>query len=493
MILAVGATVFASPVLALADGASEQQIKQLQAQIDALQKQVDSIKAAPVPAPAPAPAVSSGPSIPSPVAADGTLTLYGVTLYGTVDVGVSNQSHGLNYNADAPQGVAEPWSKYGNKNLTSVTPGGQSQSNIGLKGKEELIDGVYAVFQVEAAFNPVSGTLANGAKSLVDNNGINKAQQTFSADSSRSGQVFSGPANIGVQNATYGTLTFGRHQVPMYDVIKANDPAGGAYAFSAFTGTLPGGGFTQAARLDDSIKYSGQYGPVRYSALYQFPGNSGIAFAHDDAYHVALGYTHTIFSVDGAYSVKKDAVSLAANSTAGSQTVAATLGNTYTATVAGNVDLRPEKVPVKLFGGLEHIQITNPDRAPMLTNDPFTIDGYQTSSVNSTSYGINKVLYVPWLGVSYWPIDPLKLTAAGYLQIQQNYSGLTQSGCLTAGKTTCSGYEWYTSLVADYTFNKRFDAYLGTMYTKVENGLYVNSTAYHNNNLSTMAGLRFQF
>jgi len=56
---------------------------------------------------------------------------------------------------------------------------------------------------------------------------------------------------------------------------------------------------------------------------------------------------------------------------------------------------------------------------------------------------------------------------------------------------TCSGTENAVSLVADYRFAKRFDGYLGTFYTGVQDGLangFLNKST-----LTTTAGIRFKF
>jgi predicted porin len=55
----------------------------------------------------------------------------------------------------------------------------------------------------------------------------------------------------------------------------------------------------------------------------------------------------------------------------------------------------------------------------------------------------------------------------------------------------CSGEENVVSLVADYRFAKRFDGYLGTMYTGVQDGLangFLNKST-----LTTTTGIRFKF
>ncbi len=52
------------------------------------------------------------------------------------------------------------------------TPGGLSQSNIGIKGKEAITSGLDFVFDLNFGFDPYSMTAANGPKSFLDNNGL---------------------------------------------------------------------------------------------------------------------------------------------------------------------------------------------------------------------------------------------------------------------------------------------------------------------------------
>ncbi|MEH2566581.1 hypothetical protein [Bradyrhizobium sp. AZCC 2289] len=63
-------------------------------------------------------------------------------------------------------------------------------SFIGLKGKQELIDNVYGVFNLQTAFNPQSGKLSDGLGSIVQNNGLAVGAQNSFADSARDGQPF---------------------------------------------------------------------------------------------------------------------------------------------------------------------------------------------------------------------------------------------------------------------------------------------------------------
>ena len=64
------------------------------------------------------------------------LSWYGITVYGTVDAGVSWQSHGTPYNRSYGPGTEPLVSSNGNRALWNIAPDGLSQSNIGIKERE---------------------------------------------------------------------------------------------------------------------------------------------------------------------------------------------------------------------------------------------------------------------------------------------------------------------------------------------------------------------
>ena len=88
-----------------------------------------------------------------------------------------------------------------------------STSFIGLRGKQEIADNLYAVFNLQTLFNPASGMNANGQGSIVQNNGLAhepRVRRTRSATRRRRGQMFNNAAYFGISSPTYGTFTMGR-------------------------------------------------------------------------------------------------------------------------------------------------------------------------------------------------------------------------------------------------------------------------------------------
>ena len=96
------------------------------------------------------------------------LSWYGVTIYGTVDAGVTWQSHGTPYNGSLPAGAEYLISKNSNRAQWNPANNAVSQSNIGVKGNEEFAPGWAFVFDLQANFNPYSLQLSNGPKSVAE-------------------------------------------------------------------------------------------------------------------------------------------------------------------------------------------------------------------------------------------------------------------------------------------------------------------------------------
>lgn len=473
-------------------------IDRLQGELDALRAQMQMLAAQPLPA-------AAQDRTPVPHTDDDSLTFHGITLYGVVDLGVSYQSRGTTYNGDYNTGVEELVSKNSKSAVWSLTPNGMSTSTIGLKGKERLLDDVDGVFTLEMGFNPVSGVLSNGPKSVIDNNNTLLTEQSSYGDSSRGGQPFNGQANAGLSSDRYGTLTFGRHGTPLFDDVVAYDPFGGSNGFSlvGYAGATAGGGDTEDARLDDSIKYSWSHGPFRMKALYQLPGNISAA-GGDDAYYLGLGWDRGGLSVDAVYAHKNDAIALspldsrtATSATSASAQAAAYsanpqgLGATVSDNTAFGVMAKYRLRPAVFYAGYERITYMNP-------NKPFTAGtagegGYVIALLSTSNYTTAKQFHVIWTGVDYALTEKLKLTGAYYRYIQENYSGVDNGVCMAAGMSSCYGVMQVGSVGGDYTLSKHFDLYAGVAYSRVDAGYYNGNGYLHNNTVSPMAGGRFRF
>src|SRR6202012_4986422 len=113
-------------------------------------------------------------------------------------------------------------------------------SFIGLRGKQEIGDGLYAVFNLQTLFNPLDGMNSNGVGALVQNNGLGQAPQLGTwansyGDSSKAGQMFNNAAYFGISSPTYGTFTMGRQSALSSDLVVNYDALSGANAWSLLT------------------------------------------------------------------------------------------------------------------------------------------------------------------------------------------------------------------------------------------------------------------
>ena len=440
--------------------------------------------AAPAPAPAPAPPKS-----------DGSLTWNGITFYGIIDLGIQYQTHGVPVSDYFPAGTEAIIQKNSNGSITAMTPSNLSQSRLGLSGIEPIGGDVSAVFRLETFFNPQSGNLSDGLKSLTLNNGRPLNQQSTNVDTSVAGQLFAGAAYAGFSSKSLGTLTFGRHVTLLADGIAKYDPMGAAQAFSliGFSGTTAGGGDTEDRRLDGSIKYLGQWNPIRFGALYQIGGQRG---STNSAAQVDLGVDIAGLSADAYYFKKKNAIAASALSAAQVQDIIAagySPSNTVAATVSDNetyafMALYNFGGP-KIYVGYEHIKFENPD-SPMSPGS-LTIGGYVLGVVNNTAFNTPKVLEVAWAGVKIPLSDVFDISAAYYGYKQDAFAGGALAGCSGVQAASCSGRENAFSVVIDYKLSKRFDWYLGTFYTEVQDGLA--SGFLNDNTLTTTTGIRFRF
>jgi predicted porin len=427
-------------------------------------------------------------------AENSALSMYGITLYGIVDIGLQYESHGVPFNDYFPGGSADVVQKNSNHSETGATPSNLSQSRVGLQGSEPLGVGDWSgVFKVETFFNPQSGNISDALKSLAQNNGRALSAQTTNLDSSVAGQLFQ-QSFVGFSSPSYGTLTFGRQNTLLADGVFKYDPQGASQAFSliGLSGTTAGGGDTQDRRLDSSLKYVGLFSGFHLGAEYKFNGASGSA---STASEFNVGYEFAGASVDAYYTHIKDAIAAAAISAADfallpglgfspSNSVAATVSDNTTFGVMAMYSFGAPKI----FAGYEHIRFENPSTPLEAGFDD--IGGYKLAFVNNAAFNNDKILQVFWAGVKY-NIEKLELTAAFYGYKQNSYATGANTGCTTTKAASCSGTENVVSFSADYHFTKRFDAYAGAMYTEVQNGLA--SGFLTDNNIDPTIGVRFRF
>lgn len=150
-----------------------------------------------------------------------------VQLYGLIDASVQTLSNGP-----------------GESSKTGMAGGNLNGSRWGLRGNEDLGDGLKAVFTLESGFDPSNGQSLQG------------------------GRLFGRQAYVGLSDRTLGTLTLGRHNTLMIDWMSKYSP----FENAGFGGKRIDAAFSD--RMDNSIKYTGKLGPVSIGAYYSFGWNN---------------------------------------------------------------------------------------------------------------------------------------------------------------------------------------------------------------------------
>jgi len=451
-------------------------------------------------------------AVKAPAAESDDLCWHGVCLYGNIDMGLSYQNHGAPLSPLAVGPLLYLVSKNSLGSYFGVGPNQLSTSFIGLRGKQEIADGLYAVFNLQTQFDPASGTVSNGVGSVQQNNGLGLAAQNAFSDSSKAGQMFNGVAYAGISSPVYGTLTYGRQNALSSDLVLNYDSVAGSNAWSVLTyqGASGGGGDTEDRIYDNSFEYRVGVGPVRFAVETQLRngGNSGTG----NAFEGDVGFDYMGLSMDFIGGKIYDAVSAAPLSAAQVLAVATTPVPTGVGAVAGTVsDNTVFQVagkytigPVKLFAGYERIDFANPNNP--LTPGAFIEGGYTVFAPNNTNFTTDKILQVFWAGAKYSVRSDLDLAVAYYHENQNSFiigNGTNPTGtCNTAVSGGCSGSLDAVSFVVDYRFARHFDAYAGIMWSQVQNGL-ANGFALANGLPGTTGnkasafdpgvGLRYQF
>jgi predicted porin len=476
------------------DQALKDQVRSLQEKVEELSRKVggdksgntEAPKTAVEQSPSPNRGVTAKAGVPPEISGPPPITWNGITLYGTIDIGVAYLSHGAPLSPTYGAGLPFNLSSYSNHPITSLAPNGLSQSKIGLSGVEPLgVGDLKGIFKLETGFNPTSGRLTDGPKSLIDNNGRPNNNKVTASDSSRAGQPFQGAAYAGISSNIFGTLTFGRQNSLMADDLIKYDPQLQSQAFSpiGYSGVSGGLGDTEDKALDDVLKYNFAYGPARIAVLYQF-GSRGFVPEGSESFDIGADFAG--LSVDALYGKVRGAVAAASLTAAQNAAAPGTLAGTISDNTAYSFMASYTVKPIKIYAGYEHIRYANPkDPLPASTVD---IGGYVLSTVNNTAYTINKVWEYSWAGVRYSVTQKLDVTAAYYHLKQNSYAA---NHCSNTSAGSCSGLFHDASLVVDYRWTRRFDTYAGVHYSSASDGLA--SGFLYNVDWAPMIGVRFNF
>lgn len=339
-----------------------------------------------------------------------------VTLYGIADVGIE-------YANKQPGNGAS---------VVRMTSGNLSGSRWGLRGAEDLGQGLKAVFALESGFD---------------------------IDSGRSGQnsrLFGRQAFVGLQSQV-GTLTLGRHLTPFFDFGGTYDPMGIATKYSIF-----GQDLFFVSRADNSLKYTGSFGPLSASALYSFGVDSTVTNGSEIPGSPKTGRE---MSASLAYA-------------AGPVTIGAIFDQTGTGTTTVTPDAKVRRAAVAMTADASRFRIFAGYRWAKAYDGAVLTGAIPGEANQSSNYY--------WAGVRYSATPTLSLSAAAYYQDFKN----------------TNADPWLFSLLADYNLSKRTDLYFAVGYTLNRHGsnlgLSNGSSGFGQTNVGanqfgTTAGIRHRF
>jgi predicted porin len=184
-----------------------------------------------------------------------------VTLYGEID-------NALAY-----------YSNVGHASLVTMQGADLTTNQWGIKGKEDLGDGLQAIFNLENGFDINSGKLRQG------------------------GRMFGKNAWVGLASASLGTVTVGRQLDPTVDLVQPLTADGYGPAF-----TTPGDADNNdnTFRVDNAIKYTSPiYRGLQFELMYALGGVAGDVSSQGSS-SAALAYSHGAFSVAAGYVFAKN-------------------------------------------------------------------------------------------------------------------------------------------------------------------------------------------
>ena len=445
------------------------------------------------------------------------ICIKGICVYGDFDMGATYIQHSAPFAPTAGGPLDTLVSKNGGQGSYFGVGANQiSTSFIGLRGKQEIADNLYAVFNLQTLFNPASGVNANGPGSIAQNNGLNIGFQNSFGDSSKGGQLFNNAAYFGISSPTYGTFTMGRQSALTSDLIVNYDPLSGSNSWSVITfqGANGGGGDTQNRIYDNSYEYRVSVGPVRLAGEIQ--ARNGGNSAPGNAFEGNIGFDYMGFSIDVAGGKIYDAIGVAPLAAGIGAITTVAIGNgQVAATVSDNTVFQAAARytigPWKLFGGYEHVDFANPNNP--LNAGAFGEGGIILAVPNNNAFVTDKILQTAWFGVRYAITPALDITGAYYHEWQNSFNNGNNTNpnanCTTAAVSGgCSGTLDAVSVVADWRFAKHVDLYAGIMYSQVTGGLangFIGTTVTNtgaplgaasgnkSSNYDPGIGLRYQF
>ena len=400
-----------------------------------------------------------------------------VDLYGVLDAGIAYLEHSYSGN-DTFASTINPYNLNGSPNsFTGLYTGGINMSRVGLTGSDEFGTGQKAFFRLESAINVTTGRLSNNGLAIYDNiNGLHSAN----AASAINGQAFSRAAFVGFSDPIGGQIELGRTANLAFDQVVEYDPVQAALLYSplGFSGGIGGGlGATENSRLDNSVKYEEKFGPMLFGLQYKFAGDKSSSSA-GYAWVAMLGYSQGPLSFKGTISETTNTVSWPVQySNVVPPDPNVQVENTKGAMLTGMWKITPDAT---VKAGFEDLTIWAPSNPNLNVEDYYGIT-LTTPSANASG---EQHFDVWWVGGDYKFTPEFDLGVGFYDINTYNQPEAGKAYLATA-----------VSVLADYNFTRKFDAYVGVMlmhYSGVGLDKHAPIDAYTSNDLYGV-GLRYKF
>ncbi|MBN3838771.1 porin [Burkholderia sp. Ac-20349] len=184
-----------------------------------------------------------------------------LTLYGVLDVGFDYISN-----------------DHGKTNVT-LSPGVLQGNRWGIKGKEDLGNGISVIFTLENGFSLTSGALGQG------------------------GREFGRASWIGLFSDRYGNLTIGRQYDSVVDYVQSMS----SIPYTGLAHPFDNDNLDNDFRINNSVKYSSpSYGGFRFGGLYGFSNGGAVAgdnvgFATNRVWSAGASYSFGNFNLGAGY------------------------------------------------------------------------------------------------------------------------------------------------------------------------------------------------
>lgn len=334
-----------------------------------------------------------------------------VTLYGILDAGImytNNVSKGGSSGA-----------------LVQATSASLSGNRFGMRGAEDLGDGLKAIFVLENGFNIQNGKLG------------------------QDGRMFGRQAYVGLSTAEYGTVSLGRQYDFLTDFVTPLTGVAGTFGDDSFIHPFDNDNLDHSERLSNTVKYvSPTFAGLKIGGLYAF--SNSVDFAVNRAYSAGASYQYGAFKFATAY--------LQINGSIGttSSSVGAVDANESSSNGIGGFQVGSDVQ--RTFGAAMNYAV-----GPALVGFVYTHSAFQgTNSFGLTDGSVHFDNYE--LNAQY------SLTPALTLGMSDTYT----EGHVNGTTTYASDPKWnQINLQADYKLSKRTELYVMGMYQHVTGKNYV--------------------